>query len=138
MRGFFDRLKMGLPTSSPAGSTPGPLAETAIRCFTEQGWRLGASERPNLLRFGFAMKNANFEGIMDFDEDKEEMLLLFHAPNKVPEPKRLAVAEFLTRVNFGIKHGAFEMDLNDGEVRYKIAAVLSEGQLSTHMVHKMV
>ena len=30
------------------------------------------------------------------------------------------------------------MDLNDGEVRYKIAAVLCDGQLSTSMIHKMI
>jgi hypothetical protein len=112
--------------------------ETAVQCFNERGWKLGASERPNLLRFGFNGQNASFQGIMDIDEDDEETLVLFVAPNKVPETRRVAVAEFLTRVNYGIKHGCFEMDMADGEVRFKVSAVLCEGQLSQQMVHKMI
>ena len=30
------------------------------------------------------------------------------------------VSEYLHRVNFGLKRGAFELDFNDGEIRYKI------------------
>jgi len=102
------------------------------------GWKLRPAARPNVLRFGFGGKNANYEGVMVFDEDEEDTLMLLVAPNKVPEPKRLAAAEFLTRVNYGIKHGCFEMDMTDGEVRFKVSAVLCEGQLSQQMVHKMI
>lgn len=30
-----------------------------------------------------------------------------------------AMAEFFTRANYGLKNGNFEMDYNDGEIRYK-------------------
>ena len=33
---------------------------------------------------------------------------------------RSAVAEYLTRANYGLNWGNFEMDMNDGEIRYKI------------------
>src|ERR1041385_9034783 len=138
MKGFFDRMRGSLTGNESAAAAPGRLQETARECFDQQGWKLMPSERPNLLRFGFNMRNATFPGLLDFDEDGEELLLLIIAPNKVPEPQRLAVAEFLTRVNYGIQHGAFETDLNDGAVRFKIAAVLCEGQLSAPMVHKMI
>ena len=32
---------------------------------------------------------------------------------------RLAMAEYLTRVNWGIRNGNFELNMNDGEIRYK-------------------
>jgi hypothetical protein len=34
-------------------------------------------------------------------------------------PSRLAVGEYITRANYGIINGNFEMDFRDGEVRYK-------------------
>jgi hypothetical protein len=37
----------------------------------------------------------------------------------VPEGRRPAMAELLTRANFGIVVGNFEMDYEDGEVRFK-------------------
>ena len=38
----------------------------------------------------------------------------FTPPDKLP-----AMAEFLTRANYGMVIGNFELDFNDGEVRYK-------------------
>ena len=38
----------------------------------------------------------------------------------VPEEKRSAVAEFITRANYGLPGGNFEMDWRDGELRYKV------------------
>lgn len=32
---------------------------------------------------------------------------------------RLAVAEYLTRVNFNLRNGNFELNMNDGEIRFK-------------------
>lgn len=40
-------------------------------------------------------------------------------PYKVPENKRAAVSEYLTRANYNLRVGNFEFDLSDGEVRYK-------------------
>ena len=33
--------------------------------------------------------------------------------------KRLAVAEFLTRANYGLALGNFELDMEDGEINFK-------------------
>lgn len=38
---------------------------------------------------------------------------------QVPEELRPGVAEFITRANYGLIRGNFEMDFNDGELRYK-------------------
>ena len=41
------------------------------------------------------------------------------APINVPENSRAAVAEALTRANYGLDRGNYEMDFSDGEVRFK-------------------
>lgn len=43
------------------------------------------------------------------------------APLKVRERVRDKVMSFITYANYGLRRGNFEMDLNDGEVRYKNA-----------------
>ena len=35
------------------------------------------------------------------------------------EDCRLKVAEYITRVNYGLRYGCFEMDFRDGEIRYR-------------------
>lgn len=39
---------------------------------------------------------------------------------RAEESSRNAVMEFITRANYGVRNGNFEMDIRDGEVRYKI------------------
>jgi hypothetical protein len=62
--------------------------------------------------------------------DLEEFLFYAVAPVKVPEEIRTAVAEYLTRANYGLRIGNFEMDYADGEVRYK-SSLDFEGQSLT-------
>jgi hypothetical protein len=62
--------------------------------------------------------------------DLEEFLFYAVAPVKVPEEVRMAVAEYLTRANYGLRIGNFELDYSDGEVRYK-SSLDFEGQSLT-------
>lgn len=39
---------------------------------------------------------------------------------KADEANRERIAEYITRANYGLRNGNFEMDYNDGEIRYKL------------------
>ena len=54
-----------------------------------------------------------------FAVDLSQFLFYVIAPVKAPEEVRAAVAEYITRANYGLRIGNFEMDYTDGEVRYK-------------------
>ena len=47
---------------------------------------------------------------------------------KASEDVRSAVAEYLTRANYGLKLGNFEMDFRDGEIRYKAYDMCAESE----------
>lgn len=51
-------------------------------------------------------------------------LLIFYAvcPLRADEQYLPAAAEFINRANYGLNLGCFELDHNDGEIRYRIAA----------------
>ena len=42
---------------------------------------------------------------------------------------RLAVAEYLTRVNWGMRNGNFELNMEDGEIRFKSYVHVGAGSL---------
>jgi hypothetical protein len=50
-------------------------------------------------------------------EDARHVVFFSVAPGNVPSEARAAVAEYLTRANYGLSIGNFEMDWSDGEVR---------------------
>jgi len=54
-------------------------------------------------------------------------------PIHAPANRRAAAAELLTRLNWVLRDGNFEMDYSDGEIRYKVY-VDCEGLVPTHDV----
>jgi hypothetical protein len=57
--------------------------------------------------------------------------------NATPEKMR-DVAEFITRANRGMRIGNFELDFDDGEVRYKTSLDVEGGELTNKMIDNLL
>ena len=82
-------------------------------------WRYQLDEEHELLRFGVNCANGSFEVIIHVVADIDLVKCYTLYPVRVPEERRAAVAEYLTRANYGLLFGNFEMDYADGEVRFR-------------------
>lgn len=70
--------------------------------------------------------------------ERDEQLLVYSVmAENVPAAQRPAVAEFLTRVNYAMTIGNFEMDFDDGEVRYKTSVDVEGDHLSVAMARQL-
>jgi hypothetical protein len=76
-----------------------------------------------------------FIGMLEAD-DQVVVHSAFNPP--VPEEAREALALFLTRVNFGILHGNFELDLDDGELRYKTSIDVRGSELTEALFENLI
>lgn len=55
------------------------------------------------------------------------------------EPDRFAaVSEFITRANYGLRNGNFELDYADGEVRYKVYITSEFGDIPENIVRDSI
>lgn len=52
------------------------------------------------------------------------VLFLSRMPINIPEPFRPAICEYITRVNYGVVLGGFELDLDEGDLNYKMVGAL--------------
>lgn len=52
-------------------------------------------------------------------EEQDRVAFLSRVPATMPAEVRAAATEFITRVNYGLGTGSFEMDLDDGDLRFK-------------------
>jgi hypothetical protein len=70
----------------------------------------------------------------------EIALVLFYsvAPLRVAAVLRPAVAEYLTRANWGLLLGNFEMDYSDGEVRYKTSLQFDQTELTPELLRPLI
>lgn len=101
--------------------------ETLTQFLDQDGWYPRKLDN----RYSFTMtyngQNGDLRCYSIVRVDLEEFLHYAIAPIKIPEQVRFAVAEYITRANFGLRIGNFEMDYADGEVRYK-SSLNFEGQ----------
>ena len=56
----------------------------------------------------------------------------------VPMDRRLAVAEALTRINYKLRLGAYEMSFDRGDLRFRIGVDVEDGTVSPAMIHNIV
>ncbi|MEO8564224.1 MAG: YbjN domain-containing protein [bacterium] len=57
---------------------------------------------------------------------------------RIPEERRLAIAEAIARINLRLVIGNFDLDFADGEVRFRTSMDVEDGVLSTTMVDNMI
>ena len=67
-------------------------------------------------------------------EESSQVVFYSVAPVQIPEDKRVAVAEYITRANYGLIIGNFELDFIDGELRYKTSLDAEGTPLTTELL----
>jgi hypothetical protein len=97
----------------------GRILDAAIAFFEQDDWKYTRLAHSPVLRLGFAGENGQWTCFAREREEQEQFIFSSQFPAHAPEHKRLAIAELITRINFGIVIGNFEMDFSDGEIRYK-------------------
>lgn len=97
-----------------------PILEALVEFFTGEGWPFHKMENEeNGIQIGYQGDNGLWNCFAKAREETSQLLFYSICPVIAPPEKREAVTEYLTRVNYGIVTGNFEMDLGSGVVRYK-------------------
>jgi len=93
--------------------------ETLGKFLEDDGWYPQQLENRTIYSMGFEGKNGRVACYAQIRVDLEQFVFYVMAPAKAQENKRLSVAEFIARANYGLRIGNFELDFEDGEIRYK-------------------
>ncbi len=91
-----------------------------VKGFLEaDGWSYEEDEERGALFSAVSFDDTDFAVIFGIRDEVQLILFYVINPEPVPVEGRLAVAEFMSRANYQINIGNFEMDFEDGEVRYR-------------------
>ena len=107
--------------------------------FEEMGWEATRLEKVPVVTTGLQLPTGEVE-IFAHAHDEQNRILIYVRPRglDIPAERMLAVAEFLTRANYGLPLGNFEMDLQDGEINFKNSIEIVDCQVSVALVRPMV
>jgi hypothetical protein len=113
--------------------------DTVVNFLKENNWSFLQHETEPILQMGYQGENGNWTCIIRTREDQSQTVFYSVCPVNIPVKKRLAIAEFLTIVNFGLIVGNFEMDFQDGEVRYKTYTINGENNpLNSELIGQLI
>ncbi len=116
----------------------GRVFDEIKRFFDQDDWKYEVMEERPIIRLGFSGKNGSFNCFAQAREQQEQFVFYAMSAINAPEEKRTAIAEFLTRANYGMILGNFEMDFNDGEIRYKTSIDVEGEELTFHLAKQVV
>lgn len=116
----------------------GPIFKAMERFFREDDWHFEPLPGKPILRMGFRGKNGSWKCYAQAREPQYQFVFYSILDVNVPPNRRQAMAEFLTRANYGLVIGNFEMDFNDGEVRYKTSIDVEGDRLTSALIKQLV
>ena len=116
----------------------GIIYEATKQFMENDDWPYVELETLSAIKTGFEGQTARWDCFArPIDEDSQ---LLFYSlcPVAVPRAQRPAVMEYITRANYGLRVGNFEMNIDDGEVRYKTSLDLKSSDPEQELIRQII
>lgn len=114
------------------------MYQQILNFFKQQNWEYTEIKGKTIAMLGISGENGEFQCIADVNEGEKRLLFLSFCNVNVPKEKRINMSELLTRLNFGQFLGNFEMDFEDGEIRFKTSMYFSHGSPELEVIENLI
>ena len=114
------------------------LFAAILQFFPEEAWPGFRDDEHSVLQVKFQGQNGRWDCFAQAREEQRQFVFYSVCPVNAPVEKRPAVAELLTRANYGLVMGNLEMDFSDGEIRYKTSVDVDGDRLSMALIRQVV
>lgn len=113
------------------------LQEITIGALDEIDWTYTTIDE-KLLKSNYSGDNGRYEQYFLTNENGQVLTLMVTSSMRISKNKRTEVVKFLNRCNWGLTLGCFELDVKDGEVRFRRSVDVEGGKLAPKMVQTML
>ena len=114
------------------------MFETLVSVYAEQaGWPVNIDAEHTLLSTTYKSGDDSWVFVASIDVNTRILTVFSRAPEPCPASRRPAMCEALTRLNWGMTHGSFDMDFTDGEIRYRVGTDLAGNELDAGIVQNV-
>ncbi|MGZ8696299.1 MAG: YbjN domain-containing protein [Gaiellaceae bacterium] len=108
------------------------------RVFVENGWPFSEVRGAEVLVSDLSGPLGRWKFYAQVVAEQDLILLYSVCPLRVPAERRSEVSQFLTCANYGLAAGNFELDFEDGEIRYKTVLHIQGDGLDRTIVKRLV
>jgi hypothetical protein len=114
------------------------LLDILIDFLAEDGWAPEPVPGEPMVRVHARGEHGEWDAFGHVREAEQQVVVYSECPLVAPQPRRAEVMEFVTRANFGLVIGNLELDLDDGELRYKTSLDVKGDRLSPALLRQLV
>ncbi|MCB8815080.1 YbjN domain-containing protein [Desulfosporosinus shakirovi] len=114
------------------------LFRVLYEILSQNGWEFDFDNKNGIIKLEISGINTDFHAFLFVDEEQESLLCNTHIDQKIPSSKRLEVCDYMSRVNYELINGNFEMDMDNGEIRYRTFLDLADARPSQDQVLNIV
>jgi hypothetical protein len=104
----------------------GRILDVVGKFLAADDWPSSLMEGRTVYKTGFEGKNGQFTCYAQERGEQDQFVFYSIFPVRTPPERVGEVAEFITRSNYGMIIGNFELDYSDGEIRYKTSVDVEE------------
>lgn len=116
----------------------GALLEAVAEFLDQRGWPYDQDPEHDTLHFPFQGDDERWQCFAHAWEDQHRLAVYSVCPFNLPQERRQAAAELVARVNYGLVIGNVELDLDDGQVRYKTSIDVEGAHLEAPLVQQLI
>lgn len=109
-----------------------------VQHFQSNDWAFESDEQQRVVHTTLTGDSGQIRIVAAISEDDDLLEVLTILPVNAPPNKRYEAAEFCNRASFGMKIGRFELDFDDGTVRFHASAPFDDGDLPESVIHRCV
>jgi hypothetical protein len=117
------------------------LADLVKKFLVEDDWHFSFDENTGMFDFGLRIKSKiqKINYVIDVQED--EIIVYGMCPigaERSDADMMARMAEFICRANYGLKNGCFELDFQDGEIRFRSFIDCEDSTPSTEVIQNSI
>jgi hypothetical protein len=126
------------PTKKAKAYSKGKIYQAMLTFFSEEDWEFTKLQGRLILRLAFQGENGQWNCFALANEEQQRFLFYSICPLEIPPINRSAIAEFLTRANYGMEIGNFEFDVDSGEICCKTSIDVEGDRLTSALIKPLV
>ena len=119
-------------SEQPMSTDSAPLHGAVVAALADAGWTVYHVAAPAVM-VDLRGENALYSCRYFVSESIPAVICYTRAPITIPQAARRKAMEFITRANYGLLIGAFEMSVEDGIIFFRASCAIEDGVLTTQM-----
>ena len=123
-------------SSETEGEQISDIMDTALNYFTDANYTVRRED--STIHLSINGKNGIWISFAKVFEEQQRLALYSICPVTVPEEKMPGISEYLSRANYGLLIGNFELDNTNGVIRYKTSIDVEGDRLVPNLIKQLV